>query len=102
MRNSKLNERQQLEINSGEAQVAQLQARLRRFEGENASNVAPVQAVFRLDAGFATWDNVALLIELGYEVYSRPYNQKVRAALLRRTGPATAWTHVGDNAEMIV
>ena len=60
-----------------------------------------MQAVFRLDAGFATWDNVALLIELGYEVYSRPYNQKIRAALLRRTGPATAWTHVGDNAEMI-
>jgi hypothetical protein len=101
VRTRKLIQRQQLEIISRQAQVAQLQARLRRFEGENASNVAPVQAVFRLDAGFATWDNVALLIELGYEVYSRPYNQKVRAALLRRTGPATAWTHVGDNAEMI-
>lgn len=101
VRTRKLIQRQQLEIVSLRAQVAQLQARLRRFEGENASNVAPVQAVFRLDAGFATWDNVALLIELGYEVYSRPYNQKVRAALLRRTSPATAWTHVGDNAEMI-
>lgn len=101
VRTRKLIQRQQLAIGSQEAQAAQLQARLRRFEGENAGNVAPVQAVFRLDAGFATWDNVALLIELGYEVYSRPYNQKVRAALLRRTGPATPWTQVGDNAEMI-
>ena len=101
VRTRKLIQRQHLEIVSLQAQVAQLQARLRRFEGENASNVAPVQAVFRLDAGFATWDNVALLIELGYEVYSRPYNQKVKAALLRRTGPATTWTRVGDNAEMI-
>jgi murein DD-endopeptidase MepM/ murein hydrolase activator NlpD len=101
VRTRKLIQRQQLAIISLQAQVAQLQARLRRFEGENASNIAPVQAVFRLDAGFATWDNVALLIELGYEVYSRPYNQKVRAALLRRTGPASVWTQVGHNAEMI-
>jgi hypothetical protein len=100
-RTRKLIQRQQLEVVSGQAQVAQLQARLRRFESENASNIAPVQAVFRLDAGFAPWDNVALLIELGYEVYSRPYNQKIKAALLRRTGAATAWTRVGDNAEMI-
>ena len=101
LRTRQLIQRQQLDIVSRQAQVAQLQARLRRLAAENASNVAPVQAVFRLDAGFATWDNVALLIELGYEVYSRPYNQKARVALLRRTGPATAWTHVGDNAEMI-
>jgi len=101
VRTRKLIQRQQLEVVSLEAQVSQLQARLRRFVGENASNRAPVRAVFRLDAGFATWDNVALLIELGYEVYSRPYNQKIKAALLRRTHAATAWTRVGDNAEMV-
>jgi hypothetical protein len=97
----KLIQRQQLEVVNLQAQVAQLQARLRRFEGENASNIAPVLAVFRLDAGFATWDNVALLIELGYEVYSRPYNQKVKMALLRRIDTASTWTRVGDNAEMV-
>ena len=101
VRTRKLIQRQHLEIVRLQTHVAQLQARRRRFEGENASNIAPVQAVFRLDAGFATWDNVALLIELGYEVYSRPYNQKVKAALLRRTGPASTWMRVGDNAEMI-
>lgn len=101
VRTCKLIQRQQLEVVCRQAQVTQLQARLQRFESENASNRAPVRAVFRLDAGFATWDNVALLIELGYEVYSRPYNQKVKAALLRRTSVATTWLRVGANAEMI-
>jgi len=94
-------QRQQREVVSFQVQVAQLQVRLRCFENENAANIAPVQAVFRLDAGFATWDNVTLLIELGYEIYSRPYNQKIKLALLRRTSAASDWTRVGDNAEMV-
>ena len=101
VRTRQLIQRQHCEVVSLQAQVTQLQARLRRFVAENASNMAPVQAVFRLDAGFATWDNVALLIELGYEVYSRPYNQKVKAALLRRTSATTVWLRVGANAEMV-
>ena len=60
-----------------------------------------MQAVFRLDAGFATWDNVALLIELGYEIYSRPYTQKIKLALLRRISKTSVWTRVGANAEMV-
>ena len=101
VRTRQLIQRQRCEVVSLQAQVSQLQARLQRFVAENASNIAPVRAAFRLDAGFATWDNVALLIELGYEVYSRPYNQKVKAALLRRTSAATAWLRVGANAEMV-
>ena len=94
-------QRQQHEVVQLQAQVAWLQGRLRRLESENATNVAPVQAVFRLDAGFATWDNVALLIELGYEIYSRPYTQKIKLALLRRISATSAWTRVGANAEMV-
>jgi hypothetical protein len=40
-----------------------LQHRLTRFTHDNAANFAAVQAVFRLDAGFGTGDNIALLIE---------------------------------------
>lgn len=101
VRTRQLIQRQRSEVISLQAQVSQLQARLQRFVAENASNIAPVQAVFRLDAGFATWDNVVLLIELGYEVYSRPYNQKVKTALLRRTSATTVWLRVGANAEMV-
>ncbi len=83
-----------------QAHEAALRQRLTRFEHENATNGAPVPAVFRLDAGFGTWDNVALLIEMGYEVYTRPHNHQVRDSLLRRITDATCWTRVGANAEM--
>ena len=61
----------------------------------------PVAAVFRLDAGFGTGDNVALLIEMGYEVYTRPHNHQVRDSLLKRVDDASAWTRVGANADMV-
>jgi len=83
------------------AQKDRLSERLQRFERENAANVSPVQAVFRLDAGFGTWDNVALLIEMGYEVYTRPCNHQVKTGLLRHIDDATHWMRVGDNAEMV-
>ena len=44
-------------------QLEGLYQRLKRFEQENAANPPPVQADFRLDAGFGTYENVALLVE---------------------------------------
>ena len=84
-----------------QAQEVGLHARLQRFEHENATNPAPVAAVFRLDAGFGTGDNVALLIEMGYEVYTRPHNHQVRDSLLKQVADTTAWTRVGANADMV-
>jgi hypothetical protein len=84
-----------------QAQEAGLQARLQRFEHENATNPAPMAAVFRLDAGFGTGDNVALLIEMGYEVYTRPHNHQVRDSLLKRVDNTTAWLRVGANADIV-
>lgn len=37
-----------------------------RFEQDNATNAAPVSAEFCLDAGFGTYENIALLSEMGY------------------------------------
>jgi hypothetical protein len=84
-----------------QAQETGLHDRLQRFEHENATNPAPVAAVFRLDAGFGTGDNVALLIEMGYEVYTRPHNHQVRDSLLQRVDDATPWLRVGANADMV-
>jgi hypothetical protein len=84
-----------------QAQEAALHERLQRFEHENAANPAPVAAVFRLDAGFGTGDNVALLIEMGYEVYTRPHNHQVRDSLLRQVDDTTAWMRVGANADLM-
>lgn len=38
--------------------------RLARFQKDNAENLHPVTSCFRLDAGFGTYENIALLIEL--------------------------------------
>jgi hypothetical protein len=94
-------ERQTVALGVLQAHEAALSQRLARFEHENVTNSAPIQAIFRLDAGFGTWDNVALLIEMGYEVYTRPHNHQVRDSLLRRISDTIRWTRVGDNAEMV-
>jgi hypothetical protein len=56
-----------------QAQESLLQRRLEQFEADNRTNRYPIQADFRLDAGFGVRENVALLIEMGYEVYTKPY-----------------------------
>jgi hypothetical protein len=93
-------ERQQVHVAQCQAEVQALQQRLVRFEHENATNLFPVRADFRLDAGFGTASNVALLIELGYEVYTKPYATWLRARLKKQVTPETTWLPVGPNAEM--
>ena len=60
-----------------------------------------VEAVFRLDAGFGTSENVALLIEMGYEVYTKPYCNWLSGLLSEMSAKRVGWQRVGDNAEMI-
>ena len=78
-----------------------MQQRLKAFEADNQSNAFPIQAVFRIDAGFGTRENVAWLIEMGYEVYTKPYSDWLTPRLKLETHPQTNWMPVGSNAEMI-
>lgn len=78
-----------------------LRQRLQRFQEENRGNQSPIEAEFRLDAGFGTYDNIALLVEMGYEVYTKPYGHKVTQALRNKVSDTSAWTRVGANAEMV-
>jgi hypothetical protein len=78
-----------------------LHKRLEQFERDNAENLVPVCACFRLDAGFGTYDNLALLIEMGYEVYVKLHNHQVTNLLKARVTPETEWSRVGNNAEML-
>jgi hypothetical protein len=84
-----------------QAVLEALQARLVQFETDNATNLQPVEAVFRLDAGFGTYENIALLIEMGYEVYIKPCNHKVPTYLKTLVDDQTLWTRVGANAEVV-
>jgi hypothetical protein len=79
-----------------------LQQRLEQFQRENNANLCPIQAVFRLDAGFGSRENVALAIEMGYETYTKPYGDWLTPRLKQRLTPQTAWTRVSGNAEIVV
>jgi len=84
-------------------QKALLSARWQRFQAENACNPNPIQAVLRLDAGFGDAGNLALLIEMGYEVYSKPYGTWLSGTLAKMsTAHTLEWQKVGQNAEMLV
>jgi hypothetical protein len=93
-------QRQQAHLEQCLVQVQELEHRLARFEQENAANPTPICADFRLDAGFGTPENVAMLIEMGYEVYTKPYGTWLKAHLEKQVDHETSWTQVGHNAEM--
>jgi len=86
---------------SQQAEWTDLAERLTRFEQDNATNLEPMEAEFRLDAGFGTYENIALLVEMGYEVYTKPHSHRVVAYLRRQVDDQTAWTRVGANAELV-
>lgn len=90
----------QKQLQDEQIAMATLKERLQRFERENTLNLEPVEAEFRLDAGFGTYEDVALLIEMGYEVYTKSYGQSVTEHLKQQVNEQTAFTRVGANAEM--
>jgi len=92
--------RQQTRYTEWETHKALLEERLQCFQAENAANPAPVEAIFRLDAGFGTQDNLALLIEMGYEIRSKPYGNWLSGLLAEKSADPQDWLRVGANAEM--
>ncbi len=93
--------RQQTRLSAWEAQKTQLEERRQRFQVENATNPAPILARFRLDAGFGTAENLALLIEMGYEVYSKPYGTWLSGVMAKMSAEHGTWQQVGRNADMM-
>jgi hypothetical protein len=89
------------QVNQQHTALAHLYERLHRFEQDNAANADPLEAEFRLDAGFGTYENVALLIEMGYDLYTKPHSHTVVTALKRHVDDTTTWTRVGANAELV-
>ena len=93
--------RQSQKVHRLQSDLATLEVRLAHLVEENRTNRAPVHAIFRLDGGFGSGENLAFLIEMGYEVYGKAISDKVTGALRRRVTSQTQWTRVGDNAEMV-
>lgn len=78
-----------------------LEKRLEGFRQDNRTNPHPVRAIFCLDAGFGTYQNLALAIEMGYEVYTKLNNWKVQNSLIQQVSAETTWTPVGSEAAMV-
>jgi hypothetical protein len=94
--------KQQARLADWENQKTDLILRLKRFHLENDANHHPITAIFRLDAGFGNAENLALLIEMGYEIYSKPYGNWLSGTLAKMSLSRSAdWQKVGKNADMI-
>jgi len=91
----------QQKLLASQGDLAALEQRLAQFEEDNRTNGSPIRAIFRLDAGFGSGANVALLVEMGYDVYTKAGNNQVVRALRRRVSTGSQWTKVGKNAEML-
>lgn len=74
----------QQKVASLHAELAVLKQRLAQFEEDNRQNNAPIRAIFRLDVGFGSGANIALLIEMGYDVYTKANNVHVVRAMRRK------------------
>jgi hypothetical protein len=98
---SRWRESRQRKVFALRSEQADLHQRLSQFLGDNLANPWPIRAIFRLDGGFGQGDNIALLIEMGYDVYSKAANVQVVRALRRRADADATWTRVGKNAEMV-
>lgn len=83
------------------AELRRLEQRLNQFVEDNRTNACPIRAIFRLDGSFGSGANVALLIELGYKVYTKGSNHQIVQAWRQRIPRQPTWTPVGQNAEMI-
>ena len=84
------------------AETAALGQRHQCFQTENATNAHPIQAVMRLDAGFGDHRNLALLIEMGYEIYTKPFGHWLSGKLSKMSlDRALSWQKVSQNAELM-
>jgi len=83
------------------AERDQLQERYVWLCQENARQCNPPRCRLRMDAGFATGENLTEVIELGYDVDTKSANDAVAQALRKRASVDQTWTRVGQNAEMI-
>ena len=92
--------RHETQYEEAKALVERLQAHYQQLLADNAANANPIRAVFRLDGGFASRENIYWLIEMGYDIYTRGRSPKVRDALSGAVTPQTTWVRVGSNASL--
>lgn len=80
------------------AEVDRLRQRHAQLVAENQANPHPIRARFRLDGGFASRENIAWLIEMGYDIDTKARSTAVRDRMMAALSDETVWQRVGGNA----
>ena len=92
--------RHEAQYDEAKALVDRLQAHYQQLLADNVANPNPIRAVFRLDGGFASRENIYWLIEMGYDIYTRGRSPTVSDALSNTITSETTWERVGSNASL--
>lgn len=92
--------RHQGRYEQAQVHLEQLQQHYQALLADNAANPQPIRATFRLDGGFASRDNIAWLIEMGYDLFTRGRSTTVADALSAAVTDETDWVRVGGNAAL--
>lgn len=73
-----------------------------QLEADNRTNPNPPEIEARIDAGFASGENLTWLLEMGYAPDTKAPNARTTTALRAQLPRGAAWEKVGDNAEMVL
>jgi hypothetical protein len=73
-----------------------------QLEADNQTNPNPPEIETRIDAGFASGENLTWLLEMGYAPNTKAPNARTTTALRAQLPRGAAWEKVGDNAEMVL
>ena len=85
-----------------EAEMEALRSGQVQLAADNQANPNAPDIEARMDAGFASGDNLTWLLEMGYALNTKAPNARTTDALRAQLPRAATWTRVGDNAEMIL
>ncbi len=93
-------QRQERALEQAKAEVTHLRNYHEQLQEENTANLHPIKAIFRLDSGFASRENIIWLIEMGYDIYTKARSTQVRDVLTAAVTPERIWQQVGGNATL--
>ena len=95
-------DRHQARLAEQEADLVALHTWQAQLEADNAANPQAPAIEVRMDAGFASGENLTWLLEMGYAPNTKAPNGRTTTALRAHLPRGAVWETVGDNAEMVL
>jgi hypothetical protein len=92
--------RHERQMAQAKMEVERLCQHSQQLLADNQSNPCPIRALFRVDSGFASQQNIAWIIEMGYDIDTKARSTGVQDELIDALTPQTVWQQVGGNATL--